>query len=378
MKFKKIINMFVVAALTCSLVVTPVFAEPSEKDLKDQKAKVQNQVNSLQSELTGLLTKINNLEMELVDKGEQVVKAEADLKVAEEKQKQQYEDMKLRIKYMYEEGGSSAVEKIFESGSFAEMLTQAEYAQKIHEYDRNMLDEYVETVNKVGKLKTSLEKDVKKLNELHGQLEKQQGELSETLESKKSEVANLDVQIQEAARKAEEERARREREEAERKRREEEAAKQHHNSRPSNSTPRPTPSNPTPSRPTPSKPTPSKPTPTPAPSTGNTAAAQTIVSAAWSQIGVPYVWGGNTPGVGLDCSGLTKYAHAQAGINIPRYSETQLAQGRPVSDPQPGDIAWTPGHVAIYIGNGQMIEAKKPGTTICVSAVRASAFVRYW
>ncbi len=375
MKFKKLLNMFVVAALACSLVVTPVFAEPSEKDLKDQKAKVETQVNSLQQELTSLLTKINNLEMDLVEKGEQVIKTEADLKVAKEKEEQQYEDMKLRIKYMYEEGGSSAVEKIFQSGSIAEMLTQAEYAQKIQEYDRNMLDEYVETVDKVKKMKNSLEKDIEQLNSLHVQLEKQQGELSSTLESKKSEVKNLDVQIQEAAKKAAEERARKEREEAERKRREEAAQQQ--SNRPSNSS-RPTPS-PTPT-PAPSpEPSPAPaPDPGPAPSTGNTAAAQTIVSAAWSQIGVPYVWGGNTPGVGLDCSGLTKFAHAQAGISIPRYSEDQLAGGRPVSNPQPGDIAWTPGHVAIYIGNGQMIEAQQPGTTICVSGVRSAAFVRYW
>ncbi len=376
MKFKKLLNMFVVAALACSLVATPVFAEPSEKDLKDKKAKVETQVNSLQNELTALLTKINDLEKELVEKGEQVIKTEADLKAAQEKEEQQYEDMKLRIKYMYEEGGSSAVEKIFESGSIAEMLTQAEYAQKIQEYDRNMLDEYVKTVDQVKKMKASLEKDIEKLNSLHTQMEAQQGELSATLESKKSEVADLDVQIQEAARKAAEERARKEREEAERKRREEaqrqQQQQQQQNNRPSASRPAPTPAPEPMPEPTPA------PDPGPAPSTGNTAAAQTIVNAAWSQIGVPYVWGGNTPGVGLDCSGLTKFAHAQAGISIPRYSEDQLAQGRPVSNPQPGDIAWTPGHVAIYIGNGQMIEAQQPGTTICVSGVRAAAFVRYW
>ena len=57
--------------------------------------------------------------------------------------------MKLRIKYMYEEGDGSAVERILSSGSIAEMLSQAEYVQKIHTYDRNMLDEYVETVNEV-------------------------------------------------------------------------------------------------------------------------------------------------------------------------------------------------------------------------------------
>ena len=55
-----------------------------------------------------------------------------------------------------------------------------------------------------------------------------------------------------------------------------------------------------------------------------------IVAAAVSQLGVPYVWGGSVPGVGLDCSGLTQYCYAQAGISIPRYSEDQASSGRRV------------------------------------------------
>lgn len=80
--------------------------------------------------------------------------------------------------------------------------------------------------------------------------------------------------------------------------------------------------------------------------------ADAIIAAAYSQLGVPYVWGGNTPGVGLDCSGLTQYCYRQAGIAIPRNSEDQAAFGRkvPVSEASPGDILWRPGHVAIYIG----------------------------
>ena len=142
------------------------------------------------------------------------------------------------------------------------------------------------------------------------------------------------------------------------------------------------PSDPAPNTPAPAPETPSAPAPEEpsggGSSTGNVSAAQTIVSAAWSQIGVPYVWGGTTPYVGLDCSGLTQWCHAQAGISIGRVDSQQLAGGMQVSDPQPGDIAWTPGHVAIYIGNGQMIEAQQPGRTICGSSVRASAYVRYW
>lgn len=63
-----------------------------------------------------------------------------------------------------------------------------------------------------------------------------------------------------------------------------------------------------------------------------------IVAAAESQLGVPYVWGGSIPGVGLDCSGLTQWCYAQAGIDIPRYSEDQAASGKrvPLSEAEPG------------------------------------------
>ena len=89
----------------------------------------------------------------------------------------------------------------------------------------------------------------------------------------------------------------------------------------------------------------------------------TVVAAARSQLGVPYVWGGTTPGVGLDCSGLTQYCYAQAGISIPRNSEDQSAFGTkvPVSLAEPGDILWRPGHVAIFIGDDKYIHEPYSG-----------------
>lgn len=91
--------------------------------------------------------------------------------------------------------------------------------------------------------------------------------------------------------------------------------------------------------------------------------AQKILAAAESQLGVPYVWGGSTPGKALDCSGLTQYCYAQAGISIGHNTETQSGQLRhvPLSEVKPGDILYRSGHVAIYAGGDQYIHEPQSG-----------------
>lgn len=98
--------------------------------------------------------------------------------------------------------------------------------------------------------------------------------------------------------------------------------------------------------------------------------ADAVIAAAYSQIGVPYVWGGTTPGVGLDCSGLTQYCYRQAGISIPRNTEEQYAQGEkvPLSEARPGDILYRTGHVGIYLGGDRYIHAPHRGETVKTSS----------
>ena len=112
---------------------------------------------------------------------------------------------------------------------------------------------------------------------------------------------------------------------------------------------------------------------------GNAAVGQAIVNAAYSQQGVPYVWGGTSPGVGLDCSGLVQYCHRVAGISIGRTSGAQGGGGVAVSSPQPGDVVCYSGHVGIYIGGGQMIHAPEPGDVVKIASVYGSPWYRrYW
>jgi cell wall-associated NlpC family hydrolase len=112
----------------------------------------------------------------------------------------------------------------------------------------------------------------------------------------------------------------------------------------------------------------------PPPSDG--AAGSRAVAAAESQIGVPYVWGGESPGVGFDCSGLVAWAWGQAGVGLPHYSGAQMADSAPVpvSDLEPGDLLfYGPGgsqHVAMYVGGGEMIEAPYTGASVWVTSLR--------
>ncbi|MFC8801493.1 C40 family peptidase [Promicromonospora sp. NPDC057138] len=95
------------------------------------------------------------------------------------------------------------------------------------------------------------------------------------------------------------------------------------------------------------------------------ASGSAVISVAMRYLGVPYVWGGTTP-AGFDCSGFTSYVFAQVGINLPRTSSEQRYAGTevPWSQAQPGDLLWSPGHIAIYAGDGMQVEAPVPGKTV--------------
>ena len=89
--------------------------------------------------------------------------------------------------------------------------------------------------------------------------------------------------------------------------------------------------------------------------------AADAVRHALTQLGVPYVWGGTSPGVGLDCSGLTQWAYHEAGLNLPRLAQEQdLGAAVDQGSLRPGDLAVWDGHVAMIVGNGMMIEAGDP------------------
>ena len=136
--------MFLAAVLASSVAVTPVLAAPDTEELESSKAAAQSEADSLQEQLTELLNKAGELEEEMIATGEKIIQAQDDLEAAQQKAEEQYASMKVRIQYMYENGGNNLFTYLaaLVTGGISDMLNQVEYAESINDYDRQRLEEY--------------------------------------------------------------------------------------------------------------------------------------------------------------------------------------------------------------------------------------------
>ena len=346
--FKGVAAVLLSSTLTVSTVFA-VFADDVDK-LKQQKQKTEQELDDLQNQWAYLLQQMDELELKMANKSDEIDAANAKLEEAEKVQAAQYDDMKLRIKYMYEDQSVSLAEVFLTSSDMSTMLNKAVYMQEVYNYDRTKLDEMANTAQEIQDLKTSLENDKKELDEAQAQLTEKQALLYSTIQETQAKADDVSSQLESAVKKAAEVAAKKEQERL--------AAAAAAVSTQQNIA------------------TPAK---------GDSSVANGVVSLAYSLLGVPYVSGGSSPS-GFDCSGFTSYLFRQYGINISRSSSAQAYGGTAVNglaNAQPGDVICYPGHVGIYVGGGQMIHANVPGGSVRLVGVNSIgmsviAIRRYW
>ena len=329
-------------------------------------ADIGEEIEELDAEIVGLLTDINLIEEAIKNKEEEIEVTQADYEAAVAVKDEQYESMKIRIKFMYEQGEISYLQLFTESLHVSDMVNKAEYVEKLYEYDRKRLEEYQATVEEVAALQDKLEEEKSELQTSRYELEDEQAYMEEVLAQKKEEYENYSVVLAKAKQEAavyttkikqetaqikqlEEEERRKAEEEARRKAEEEArlaAEAQAQSSEDSGSS--------------------TSSQNTPVVSSGGSAKGQEIANFACQYVGYPYKAGGTSLTEGADCSGFVWAVYKNFGYSLPRTSYAQSGAGRSVSysEAQPGDIIYYGGHVGIYIGNGQIVHASTERTGI--------------
>lgn len=377
---RRLLQTLITCVVMSSLIVVPVCASPTEdkETLEAKKSEAEAQAASVNEELVSLLVEFNALKQDLATQEDRIAQAETDLAVAKEEEEKQYEDMKLRIKYMYEQGDTTFFETMVDSSSYADLVNKAEYVKNVHDYDRDKLNEYVETKNEVQTLKTELESGQAEMESMASEMETQKSNLEGTLTEMKSQIADFDAQLAQAEEEAQvqlEELT----EESNGAGNEIDASTNSGNqgttSKPSgnqggnqnngnqggNGNSGNNSGNSSTSKPSndekPSKPSGGNESSTSKPS--NASLGQQIANKGLEYVGYPYKLGGNSLTNGIDCSGFVQQIHKKFGISTPRQSGAIRGGGKSVSvsNMLPGDVVCYSGHVAIYIGNNKIVHA---------------------
>lgn len=329
--------------------------------LKDQQQITADDIKNKSAKLDEILAAQKKLQTDITSKQAEIEQNQKDLAAAQEKQQEQYDAMKKRIQFMYENSAEDNIwTAIIESNGITDMLNRIEYVSDVYDSDRALMDSYQAAVEQVKEIGTKLDNDMNELTAMQDDYEKQQADVEAAivaLENQKEQYASQIAQAQQQAENYQNIIT------AQGKIiQEQEAAAARANSSSSSSSydgggagkggsiagdyaaggGK-----------------------NPGASTG--VSGSSVVSYAMQFVGNPYVWGGNSLTNGVDCSGFVHEVYAHFGISTPRYSQEFKSVGQAVSfdNIQPGDVVVYPGHVAIYAGGGVIVEAQstKAGIT---------------
>lgn len=371
-------------------------ADAKKKQEQQNYQNASGKVSSIQSDVDAISDEIDEIDESLVEtiasveiirdevsqKEDQIKTTTEELQKAQETEQEQYAAMKLRVKFMYEKGDSTYLQLLLESQNFGEMVNKVEYVEKLYDYDRKLLEEYIAARQAVEALKNQLEDEKAELEAQQHELEEEQKSLEEILTEKKATYDNYEVQLAQAkqeaavykanikkqndeikrleaasaakqseidAAKQAEEEARRAQELALQKQAESSGTGEGQQTSSSGSS--------------------SGSYASASSYSGSGSKGQQIANYACQFIGNPYVPGGTSLTEGADCSGFVWRVYKDFGYSVPRtsYSLRSYGTGVSYSEAQPGDVVCYAGHVGIYIGNGQIVHASTQRTGIKIT-----------
>lgn len=371
-------------------------ADAKKKQEQQNYQNASGKVSSIQSDVDAISDEIDEIDESLVEtiasveiirdevsqKEDQIKTTTEELQKAQETEQEQYAAMKLRVKFMYEKGDSTYLQLLMESQNFGEMVNKVEYVEKLYDYDRKLLEEYIAARQAVEALKNQLEDEKAELEAQQHELEEEQKSLEEILTEKKATYDNYEVQLAQAkqeaavykanikkqndeikrleaasaakqseidAAKQAEEEARRAQELALQKQAESSGTGEGQQTSSSGGS--------------------SASYASASSYSGSGSKGQQIANYACQFIGNPYVPGGTSLTEGADCSGFVWRVYKDFGYSVPRtsYSLRSYGTGVSYSEAQPGDVVCYAGHVGIYIGNGQIVHASTQRTGIKIT-----------
>lgn len=341
-------------------------------DIESQQSSLQSEIDKVDSDLVDVLVSLDLISDQIDQKKVELAQAESDLAAAKEKEAEQYDAMKNRIRYMYENGDSSFLDAFVGAQSFADVLNKVENFSKVYDYDRNLLVEYQNTKTEVANLVTQVEEEKKDLEENQATYQEQQKNLEEMKAQKSSQMSDFENQLAQAQSLA----AQYKQTVAEQnaiiaqKLAEAQTVKTStagvsnvaNNNSSSSSKSESKKSSDSDSESSSSD---------SSSSSSGSGSGSAVASYGCQFVGNPYVWGGESLTNGADCSGFVKSVYGHFGVSLPHSSGALTGVGRAVStsDMQPGDIVCYSGHVAIYIGGGQIVHASSPSTGIKIGPV---------
>ena len=379
-------------------------AESEAQQLEEKLGQSRQKEQALEEELVRLLALKDILESDMEELKTQIQRADRDYRQAEEKRQRQYDILKKRIQFLYEEGDITYLDILLKAKNIGDVVSQTEYFRQLYEYDQEIIQRYEKLKQEAAGKKELLEEKQSQLEVMEEENESQQKELEGFIEARKTESSSFALELEEAQARAaqaagevirkteeirilrarqEEERIRQEKErirqEQERVRQEQESAGQESGAagrepgavgrEPGGAGREPGGAGQESGSAGTAQDSAGTAGGRSVKSIGGTEFGRNVADYALQFVGNPYVYGGTSLTGGTDCSGYTQSVYRHFGVSIPRTSGEQAGFGReiPYEEMEPGDLVCYSGHVAMYIGGGRIVHASSRKEGIKVS-----------